>query len=42
MWVDNIKMHLGDIQDSMERIDLAQDRDQWRAIVNTAINLPIP
>jgi hypothetical protein len=25
--------------DGMDRIDLAQDRDQWRALVNTAVNL---
>jgi hypothetical protein len=30
-WVDNIKMNLKDIGwDSMNWIDLAQDRDQWR------------
>jgi hypothetical protein len=34
-WVDNIKMDLREIGwDGMNRIDLAEDRDQWRAIVN--------
>jgi hypothetical protein len=26
----------------MDWIDLAQDKDQWRALVNTVMNLPIP
>jgi hypothetical protein len=39
-WVDNIKMALREIRwGVMERIDLAQDRDQWRALVNTIMNL---
>jgi hypothetical protein len=25
-----------------EWINLARDRDQWRAVVNTVMNLPIP
>jgi hypothetical protein len=38
-WVDNIKMDLRDIGwDGMDWIDLAQDRDQWRALVNTVMN----
>jgi hypothetical protein len=26
----------------MDRIDLAQDRDQWRDLVNTIMNLRVP
>jgi hypothetical protein len=34
--VDNIKMELGEIGwDGIDWIDLAHDRDQWRALVNT-------
>jgi hypothetical protein len=32
-WVENIKMDLRG-WDSMDWIDLAQDRDQWRALLN--------
>jgi hypothetical protein len=41
-WVDNIKMDLGDIGwDGMDWIDLDQDRDQWRALVNTVMKLRV-
>jgi hypothetical protein len=41
--VDNIKMDLREIGwDGMDWIDLAQDRDQWRALVNTVTNLRVP
>jgi hypothetical protein len=42
-WVDNIKMDLTDIGwDGMDWIKLAQDRKQWRALVNTVMNLRVP
>jgi hypothetical protein len=41
--VDNIKMYLREIGwVGMGWIDLAQDRDQWRALVNTVMNPQVP
>jgi hypothetical protein len=40
---DNIKTDLREIEwDGMEWIDLAQDKDQWRAYVNPVMNLRVP
>jgi hypothetical protein len=40
---DNIKMDLREIGwDGMDWIDVAQDRDQWKALVNTVMNLRVP
>jgi hypothetical protein len=42
-WVDSIKMDLAEIGwDGMDWIELAHDMDQWRALMNTAMNLRIP
>jgi hypothetical protein len=42
-WEDNIRMDLREIGwGNMDWIDLAQDRDQWRALVNTVMNLRVP
>jgi hypothetical protein len=43
-WVDNnIKIDLREMGwDGMDWIDLAQDRDQWRATVNTVMNFWVP
>jgi hypothetical protein len=42
-WMDNIIMDLRQVgRDGMDWIDLAQDRDQWRALVNTVMNLRVP
>jgi hypothetical protein len=42
-WEDNIKM---DVQEvgcvGVDWIDVAQDRDRWRALVNAVMNLRVP
>jgi hypothetical protein len=42
-WDDNIKMDLREIGwGGMDCTDVAQDRDQWRALVHTVMNLRVP
>jgi hypothetical protein len=41
--VDNIKMDFTEIRwDGVDWIELAQDKDQWRALVNTVMKLRVP
>jgi hypothetical protein len=42
-WMDNIRMDLSEIGwDGMDWIDLAEDRDQWRDLSYTVMNLRVP
>jgi hypothetical protein len=42
-WVDNIRMDLGEVDwGDVDWIDLAQDRNRWRALVNSVLNLRVP
>jgi hypothetical protein len=42
-WEDNIRTDLREIGwGGMDWLDLAPDRDQWRALVNTVMNLRVP
>jgi hypothetical protein len=41
--MDNIKMDVREIGwDGVDWIELAEDRDQWRALVNTVMNFRVP
>jgi hypothetical protein len=43
MWLDNIELDVREIGwGVMDWIDVAQDRDQWRALVNTEVKLRVP
>jgi hypothetical protein len=42
-WVDNFRMHLGEVGwGDVDWIGLAQDRNRWRAVVNSVLNLRVP
>jgi hypothetical protein len=42
-WVDTIKIELREIGlGGKDWMDLAQDRDQWKALVNTVMHLRVP
>jgi hypothetical protein len=42
-WADNIRMDLGEIRWSdVEWIGLAQDKNRWRDLVNSVLNLRVP
>ena len=41
-WEDNIKMDLQEVGGGGDWMELAQDRDRWRALVNRVMNLRVP
>ena len=42
-WEDNIKMDLQEVEcGGMDWIELSQDKDRWRALLNAVMNLPVP
>ena len=43
IWQNNIKMDIGEVNwQGMDWIDLAQEKDRWRAFVNSVINFGVP
>jgi hypothetical protein len=42
-WMHNIRMALGEVGwGDVDWIDLAQDRNRWRALVNSVLKLRVP
>ena len=41
-WEDNIKLDLQEVGGCGDWMELAQDRDRWRALVNMVMNLRVP
>jgi hypothetical protein len=42
-WVNNIKLDLGEVGlGGVDWISLAQDKDKWKALVNSVMNLWVP
>jgi hypothetical protein len=42
-WVDNIRMDLGEVGwGDVDWIGLAKERNRWRAVVNSILNLRVP
>jgi hypothetical protein len=42
-WVNNIRMNLGEVGwGNADWIGLSQDRNKWRALVNSVMNLRLP
>jgi hypothetical protein len=42
-WVDNIRMDLGEVGwGDVDWIGLAKDRNRWRAVLNSVLNLRVP
>jgi hypothetical protein len=42
-WVDNIRMDIGEVGwGNVDWIGLTQDRNRWRALVNSVLNLRVP
>ena len=41
-WEDNIRMDLREVGGGGDWVELAQDRDRWRALVNTVMNFWFP
>ena len=41
-WEDNIRMDLQEVGGGGDWMELAQDTDRWRALVNTVMNFRVP
>jgi hypothetical protein len=42
-WMDNTRMDVGEVEwGDVDWIDLAKDRNRWRAVVNSVLNLRVP